>query len=136
MEWQLKGVTSTYHAYSPITVKVNVDGVDMRFEATIITDAFPSGICLGPQELRCYEIDKHHPTGEARNDDRRSLVVTFIIPDSAPMPLRGLVDTGSGVSILSFAAYSRLAVHTGTLLRPYSVDLYAANGILIKKHLD
>ena len=39
-EWQVKGATSTCHAYSPIPVKVNVDGEDMRFEATIITDAF------------------------------------------------------------------------------------------------
>ena len=39
-EWQVKGVTSIYHAYSLIPVKVNVDGVEMRFEATIITDAF------------------------------------------------------------------------------------------------
>ena len=40
-EWQVKGVTSTYHAYSPIPVKACIDGVDMRFEATVITDAFP-----------------------------------------------------------------------------------------------
>ena len=40
-EWQVKGVTSTYHAYSPIPVRVCIDGVDMCFEATVITDAFP-----------------------------------------------------------------------------------------------
>ena len=51
-EWQVKGVTSTYHAYSPIPVKVCIDCVDMRFGATIITDAFPPGICLGPKELQ------------------------------------------------------------------------------------
>ena len=45
-EWQVKGVTSTYHAYSPVPVKVCIDGVDMRFGATVITDAFPPGICL------------------------------------------------------------------------------------------
>ena len=28
-------------------MKMNVGGVHMRFEATIITDAFPPGICLG-----------------------------------------------------------------------------------------
>ena len=89
-EWQVKGVTSTYHAYSAIPVKVCIDGVDMRFGATIITDAFPPGICLGPQELRCYNIDVQEPSGEARIDERASLVVSFVVPDAAPVPLRGL----------------------------------------------
>ena len=40
-EWQVKGVTSTYHAYSHVSVKVCIDGKDIRFEATVITDAFP-----------------------------------------------------------------------------------------------
>ena len=131
-EWQVKGVTSTYHAYSPIPVKVCINGVDMRFGATIITDAFPSGICLGPQELRCYNIDTQQPSGEARIDERASLVVSFVVPDSAPVPLRGLIDTGSGVYILTFSAYNRIAVRTGALLRPYGIDLYAANGKTIK----
>ena len=55
-----------------------------------------------------------------------------MVPDAAPVPLRGLIDTGSGVSILTFSAYNRVAVRTGTLLRPYGIDLYAANGKTIK----
>ena len=93
---------------------------------------FPLGICLFPQELRCYNIDKQDTTRDAGIDKRASLVVSFTIPDAAPMPLRGLIGTGSGVSILTFSAYNRLAVHTGNLLRPYGVDLYAANGKTIK----
>ena len=104
----------------------------MRFGASIITDAFLPGICLGPQELRCYNIDVQEPSGEARIDERASLVVSFVVPDAAPVPLRGLIDTGSGVSILTFSAYNRIAVRTGTLLRPYGIDLYAANGKTIK----
>ena len=44
-EGQVRGVTSTYLALSPVPVKVNVDRVGMRFEATVIviTDAFPPG---------------------------------------------------------------------------------------------
>ena len=121
-EWQVKGVTSTYHAYARIPVKVCIDGVDMRFGATIITDAFPPGICLGPRELRCYNIDTQEPSGEARIDERASLVVSFVVLDAAPVPLRGLIDTGSGVFILTFSAYNRIAVRTGKLLRPYCID--------------
>ena len=67
-EWQEKGMTPTYHASSPFPVKVNIDGVDVCFEATIITDAFPPGICLGQHELRCYNLDRQELTGEAKID--------------------------------------------------------------------
>ena len=87
----------------------------MRFETTVITDVFTLGICLGPRELRCYDNDKLDSIGEARIDVRASLVVSYAIADAAPLPLQGLVDTGSGVSILTFSAYNRLTVH---LLRP------------------
>ena len=102
-EWLVKGMTSTYHAYSPIPVKINIDGVDVCFGATLVTDAFLPGFCLGQHDLRCYNIDQQEPTGEARIDDRASLVVSFTIPDAAPMPLRGLIDTGSDVFILTFS---------------------------------
>ena len=101
--------------------------MDVRFEATIITDALPPGICLCQQELRCYDIDQQEPTGDARINERVSLVVSFTIPDAAPIPLRWLIESGSGVSILTFSTYNRLALHTGTLMRPFGVDLYAAN---------
>ena len=54
------------------------------------------------------------------------------MPHAAPIPLRGLVDTGSGVSILTFSAFNRAAARTGTVLKPYQVDLYAAKGKTIK----
>ena len=55
-----------------------------------------------------------------------------VLARAAPIPLRGLVDTGSGVSILTFSAFNRFAVHTGAALRPCRIDLYAANGKTIK----
>ena len=105
-----------------------MDGVDVKFEACVVVDVFPPGLCLGPQELKCYNINHQEPTGEARIDERASLVVFFVVPHAAPIPLRGLVDTGSGVSILTFSAFNRVAARTGTVLKPYQVDLYAANG--------
>ena len=122
-------MTPTYHAYSPVPLKVNIDGVDACFGATIITDAFPPGTSLGQHELRCYNIDQQEPTGEARIDERASLVVSFTIQDAAPMPLRGLIDTGSGVSILT----SRPIISWQFTLEPhYGVDFYAANAKTIK----
>ena len=54
------------------------------------------------------------------------------MPHAAPIPLRGLIDTGSGVSILTFSAFHRVAVQTGAVLKPYQIDLYSANGETIK----
>ena len=113
-------------------MEATLDGVDMRIDACVVMDLFPPGICLGSQELKCYNINRQEPTGEARIDERASLVVSFIKPDTAPIPLRGLVDTGSGVSILSFSAFNLIAVQTCAVLRPYKVDLCAANEKTIK----
>ena len=44
------------------------------------------------------------------------------------------MDTGSGVSILTFSAFNRIAVQTGAVLCPYRIDLYAANGKTIKAY--
>ena len=109
-----------------------MDGVDVKFEACVVVDVLPPGLCLGPQELKCYNINHQEPTSEARIDERASLVVSFVVPHAAPIPLRGLVNTGSGVSKLTFSAFNRVAARTGTVLKPYQVDLYAANGKTIK----
>ena len=133
-EWYVPGESETLTTYSPVPVCATMDGVDVKFEACVVVDVFPPGICLGPQELKCYNINHQEPTVEARIDERASLVVSFVVPHAAPIPLQGLVDTGSGVSILTFSAFNRVAARTGTVLKPYQVDLYAANGKTIKTY--
>ena len=76
-EWYTEGEASTSTAYSPVPVHANIDGVDMKFDASVVVDVFPQGVCLGPHELRCYSISKQEPTGEARIDERASLVVSL-----------------------------------------------------------
>ena len=105
-EWYAPGDSETLTTYSPVPICATMDGVDVKFEACVVVDVFPPGICLGPQELKCYNINHQESTGEARIDERASLVVSFVVPHAAPIPLRGLVDTGSGVSILTFSAFS------------------------------
>ena len=133
-EWYAPGESKSLTTYSPVPVCATMDGVDVKFEACVVVDVFPPGLCLGPQELKCYNINHQEPTGEARIDVRASLVVSFVVPHAAPIPLRGLVDTGSGVSILTFSAFNRVAAQTGTVLKPHQVDLYAANGKTIKTY--
>ena len=133
-EWYAPGESETLTTYSPVPICATMDGVYVKFEACVVVDVFPPGICLGPQELKCYNINHQEPTGEARIDERASLVVSFVVPHAAPIRLRGLVDTGSGVSILTFSAFNRAAARTGTVLKPYPIDLYAANGKTIKTY--
>ena len=102
MKNERKGELTTYRAYSPIPVQANVDRVDMKFDTTVVLDTFPPSVCVGPQVLRCYKIVRQDPTGEATIDERASLVVSFSIPNTAPLPLKVLIDTGSGRSILNF----------------------------------
>ena len=111
-QWYVPGESETLTTYSPVPVCATMDGVDVKFEACVVVDVFPPGLCLGPQELKCYNINHQEPTGEARIDERASLVVSFVVPHAAPIPLRGLVDTGSGVSILTFSAFNRVAART------------------------
>ena len=66
--------------------------------------------------------------GEARIDERASLVVAFGNTIQEPIPLYGMVDTGSGVSILSLKAYQKIAAAHALSLLPYDIQLYAANG--------
>ena len=48
----------TLETMSPVPVTINVDGVDLKFDASIVTKGdFPQGLCLGKQELRCYNIN-------------------------------------------------------------------------------
>ena len=129
-QWYVPGESETLTTYSPVPVCATMDGVDVKFEACVVVDVFPPGLCLGPQELKCYNINHQEPTGEARIDERASLVVSFVVPHAAPFPLRGLVDPGSGVSILTFSAFLRVAARTGAVLKPYQID--AANGKTIK----
>ena len=131
-KWYTEGEASACTTYTPVPVHANIDGVDMKFDASVVVDVFPQGVCLGPHELRCYSSSKQEPTGEARIDERASLVVSFAVPNANPIPLRGMVDTGSGVSILSFSAFNRVDLQTGVALQPHQIDLYAANGKTIK----
>ena len=131
-EWYAAGDSDTLTTYSPVPICATMDCVDVKFEAWVVVDVFPPGICLGPRELKCYNISRQESTGEARIDECASLVVSFVVPHAAPIPFRSLVDTGSGVSILTFSVFNRVAVQTGAMLKPYQIDLYAAKGKTIR----
>ena len=127
-EWYTEGEPSRCTAYTPVAGHANIDGVDMKLDASVVGNVFPPGLCLGPHELRCYSISKQKPTGDTRIDERASLVVSFAVPDANLITLRGMVDTGSGVLFMTFSSFSRVAWQTGVALQPHQIDVYSANG--------
>ena len=101
----------------------------MRFDAIVVLEGhFPQGLFLGKQELRCYNIGVQDAQGEAQIDERASLVVAFGTTLQKPIPLFGMIDTDSGVSILSLSAYKKIASQHELNLSPYDIELFAANG--------
>ena len=114
---------------APVPIAITIDGVDMKFDAIVVLEGhFPQGLYLGRQELRCYNIGVQDAHGEAQIDERASLVVAFGTPLQKPIPLFGMIDTGSGVSILSLSAYKKIAPQHELNLSPYDLELFAANG--------
>ena len=83
---------------------------------------------MGRQELRCYNIEVQDAQGEAQIDKRASLFVAFGTLLQKPIPLFGMINTGSGVSILSLSAYKKIASQHELNLSPYDNQLFAANG--------
>ena len=114
---------------APVPIAITVDGVDMKFDAIVVLEGhFLQGLYLGRQELRCYNIGVQDAQGEAQIDERASLVVAFGTTLQKPIPLFGMIDTGSGVSILSLSAYKKIAPQHELNLSPYDLELFAANG--------
>ena len=73
----------------------------MKFDAIVVLEGhFPQGLYIGREGLRCYNIGVQDVQGEARIDERASLVVAFGSTLQETIPLYGMIDTGSGVSIL------------------------------------
>ena len=67
----------------------------MKIDAIVVLEGhFPQGLYLGRQELRCHNIGVQDTQGEARIDERASLVVAFGSTLQEHIPLYGMIDTG------------------------------------------
>ena len=116
-------------AIAPVPVAINVDGVDMKFDAIVALERhFPQGLYVRRQELRCYNIRVQDYQVEARIDERALLVVAFGTTLEKLIPLFVMIDTGSGVSFLSLSAYQKTWSPHALSLMSYDFELYAAIG--------
>ena len=63
-QWHVPGESETLTTYSPVPVCATMDGVDVKFEACVVVDVFPPGLCLGPQELKAIISTTKNPPGK------------------------------------------------------------------------
>ena len=56
----------------------------MRLYACVVMKMFPLGICLVPQELKCYNINRQEPTGEAVLKSVRHSSYSLLYPKLRP----------------------------------------------------
>ena len=111
-----------------MALQAKIHGMDKKFDASVVVDVLPQGMCLEAHELRCYSIRKQEHTGEACIDERASFVVSFSVPGANPIPLSVMIDTASRVSLRTFLTFNRVALATDKAVQPHRIDLYAAIG--------
>ena len=46
-EWCGESESKVLSSYAPVPVNATLDGVDMKFDACVVMDMLPPGICLG-----------------------------------------------------------------------------------------
>ena len=72
---------------SPVPVVINVDGVDMKFDAIVVLERyFPQGLYLGRQELRCYNIGKQDTQGKLASTKEHHWWLPLAISSKNPFP--------------------------------------------------
>ena len=114
---------------APVSVAIDVDGVDLKFDAIVVLEEhLPQRLYLGRQQLKCYNIGVQDVTEDARIVERASLVVAFGIPLKQPVPHFGMLQTGSGVSLISLSAFQKIANPHALSIQPLEGHLYATNG--------
>ena len=107
-------------------IAIKDDCVNINFDSIVVLPDskeghFPQGLYLDRQELRCYNIEVHYGQGEARIDERASLVVAFGYALQKPIPLFCMIDTGSRISIHSLRAYQKIAYPHALSLLTYDI---------------
>ena len=58
----------------------------MRFDATVVIDAFALCEGFGTRQQRCYDIDNQELIGGVRIDEHMSLAIYFTITEASPYP--------------------------------------------------
>ena len=108
-EWYAPGESDTLTTYSPVPLCATMDGVDVKFEASVVVDVF-------------------HMVYVNSNNTTSTTSVARRVLRGAPCSVHPFARPDRHW----FSAFDREAVQTGAVLKLYQIDLHAANGKTIK----
>ena len=111
--------------YGPVYVVLKVDFVEIKTIAWVTLDEDLSGqIYLGKNDLVLRAINQGKVPAEAKLEADAAMIIEVGRCDGGSEPLRGMLDTGAGISVMSVSAWRRIGSPT---LSPWTTAIKMAN---------
>ena len=113
-----------YRAFGPVQVEIKIDLIEIVTFAWVNLDLDLLGqILIGRNELSLRAVGQ--PTGvRSATIDQNATMTVRVQSSQGIAQLRGMLDTGAGVSVLSAAAWKQLGA---PVLKPWTVPITTAN---------
>ena len=90
---------------------------------------------LGKQQLRCWNIrTAAEAIGVVDVDDEANVELEFPQGTEPSVKLRGLLDTGAGLSLMALDAWKRISTQDRYPIRNLPIQLVAANGLSVRTY--
>ena len=92
---------------TPVSMDMVVDGVHMKTRvAVVLQGQLKEGIVLSRQQLRCWSVrERPESMGTVDIDDNALVELKFPSSEGKDILLRGLIDTGAGLSLMTLEAW-------------------------------
>ena len=121
---------------SPVAMDLVLDGVHMKTQvAVVLQGQLKEGVVLGKQQHRCWSVkEMEEAIGVIDVDSGANVRLEFPTGSQSHVKLRGLLDTGAGLSLLSVEAWKRISAHDRYPIRNLPIQLVAANGLAIRTY--
>ena len=121
---------------SPVSMDLVLDGVHMKTRvAVVLQGQLKEGVVLGKEQLRCWNIKEFaQAIGTVDLDSNAGVEVEFPIQGEESVMLRGLIDTGAGLSLMSLQAWRCISTPERYPIRNLPIQLVAANGLGIRTY--
>ena len=103
--------------------------------AVVLQGQLKGGVTLGKQQLRCLNIkDMTEAIGVVDVDSDANVELEFPRGQESPVKLRGLLDTGAGLSLMSLNAWKRISTQNRYPIKNLPIQLVAANGLEVRTY--
>ena len=121
---------------TPVDMDLVLDGVHMRTKvAVVLQGQLKEGVTLGKQQLRCWNVKAMaEDIGVIDVDSDANVELEFPRGQESPVKLRGLLDTGAGLSLMSLSAWKRISTQNRYPIKNLPIQLVAANGLEVRTY--